>query len=45
MQQADDCDLVLVHDDDLKIIDGISEGTVCGHFIHQLSCSSHVGSH
>jgi hypothetical protein len=33
MQNADDCDLVLVHDDDLKRIIGIDEGNVNGHSI------------
>jgi hypothetical protein len=33
MQRAYDCDLVLVHDDDLKRIDGIGEGSVRGYFI------------
>jgi len=32
-QRACDCDLVLVHDDDLERIDGISEGSVSGHLI------------
>jgi hypothetical protein len=30
MQQASDCDKILVHDDDLLIIDGIGDGTVSG---------------
>jgi hypothetical protein len=33
MQRAYDCDLVLVHDDDLERINGISEGSVSGHLI------------
>ena len=28
MQQAPDCDKILVHDDDLLMIDGIGHGTV-----------------
>jgi hypothetical protein len=32
-QQALDCDLAIVHDDDLTQIDGIRDGTVNGHFI------------
>ena len=28
MQQASDCDKILVHDDDLSMIDGIGHGTV-----------------
>lgn len=34
-QQALDCDLAIVHDDDLTQIDGICDGTVSGHFIIQ----------
>jgi hypothetical protein len=30
MQQASDCDKILVHDDDLLMIDGIGYGTVSG---------------
>jgi hypothetical protein len=30
MQQASDCDKILVHDDDLLMIDGIGRGTVSG---------------
>ena len=30
MQQASDCDKILVHDDDLLMIDGIGHGTVSG---------------
>ena len=30
MQQASDCDKILVHDDDLLMIDGIGNGTVSG---------------
>jgi hypothetical protein len=30
MQQAPDCDKILVHDDDLLMIDGIGHGTVSG---------------
>ena len=37
MQQASDCDKILVHDDDLLMIDGIGDGTVSG-----LLCSSRV---
>jgi hypothetical protein len=33
MQRALDCDMVLVHDDDLRRIDGIGEGTVSGNSI------------
>ena len=45
-QRAHECDMVLVHDDDLERISGItsSEGSVSGYFIFILS-SSHVGSH
>ena len=28
MQQASDCDKILIHDDDLLVIDGIGHGTV-----------------
>ena len=28
MQQASDCDKILIHDDDLLMIDGIGHGTV-----------------
>ena len=44
IQRAHECDMILVHDDDLERIHGISEGTVSGYFIFILS-SSHVGSH
>jgi hypothetical protein len=37
MQQASDCDKILVHDDDLLMIDGIGDGTVSG-----LLNSSHI---
>ena len=30
MQQASDCDKILVHDDDLLMIDGIGHGAVSG---------------
>ena len=30
MQQASDCDKILLHDDDLLTIDGIGDGTVSG---------------
>ena len=30
MQQAPDCDKILVHDDDLLMIDGIGHGAVSG---------------
>ena len=30
MQQASDCDKILLHDDDLLMIDGIGDGTVSG---------------
>jgi hypothetical protein len=30
MQQASDCDKILVHDDDLLMIDGIGHGNVSG---------------
>ena len=33
MQQAHDCDMIIVHDDDLERIDGIGEGTVSGYSI------------
>ena len=33
MQRAYDCDMVLVHDDDLKRIEGIGKGTVSGYLI------------
>jgi hypothetical protein len=29
-QRAPDCDMFLIHDDDLKSIDGIGDGTVSG---------------
>jgi hypothetical protein len=38
MQRAYDCDLVLVHDDDLQRIDEIGEGSVSGHlFINYIT--------
>ena len=30
MQQVFDCDKILIHDDDLSMIDGIGHGTVSG---------------
>ena len=30
MQRASDCDMVLAHDDDLKMIDGLGHDTVSG---------------
>jgi len=30
IQQANDCNMILVHDDDLERIDGIGDGTVSG---------------
>jgi hypothetical protein len=45
MQQAPDCDMALVHDDDLERIEGIGEGTVGGHSIFLLYLSLNAGSH
>ena len=33
MQRAHDCDMVLVHDDDLEKIDGVDRGRVSGHLV------------
>jgi hypothetical protein len=33
MQRAYDCDMVLVHDDDLERVNGIGSNTVSGHFV------------
>jgi hypothetical protein len=33
MQRAYDCDMILVHDDDLEKVDGIGEGAVSEHSI------------
>ena len=30
-QRAPDCDMILIHDDDLEVIDGIFDGNVCRH--------------
>jgi hypothetical protein len=45
MQQAPDCDMALIHDDDLERIEGIGEESVGGHSIFLLFWSRHVGSH
>ena len=40
-QRAPDCDMFLIHDDDLKSIDGIGDGAVSGYLISILVFSSH----
>jgi hypothetical protein len=37
MQRAYDCDMVLVHDDDLEWVNGIGSGTVSGHSVIVIS--------
>jgi len=36
MQRANDCDMVVLHDNDLERIDGIGKGTVSGYLIFSL---------
>jgi hypothetical protein len=45
MQQAPDCDMVLAHDDDLVMVNGIGHGTVSGLLNSSYTLSSHVDSH
>ena len=33
MQRAHDCDMVVIHDNDLERVDGIGKGTVSGYLI------------
>ena len=40
-QRAPDCDMFLIHDDDLKRIDRIGDGTVSGYLISSIVFSSH----
>ena len=37
MQRAPDCDMFLIHDDDLKSIDGLGDGTVSQYLISSYS--------
>ena len=43
MQQVSDCDMVVAHDDDLVIIDGLGHDAVSG-LSNYLLHFSHVGS-
>ena len=48
MQRAHDCDMVIIHDNDLERIDGIGKGTVSGYLISSslfLSCYQLPESH
>jgi hypothetical protein len=41
MQKAPDCDMVLIHDDDLEKLDGIGKDSVsgdliAGHIVHRI---------
>ena len=44
-QRAPDCDMFLIHDDDLQTIDGIGDDTVSGIFEYHFYCSLHVCSY